>query len=102
MANRMLVGSDGALRPGERALVEAGGHEVVVFNVAGRCHAVQNRCPHAGAPLLSSGSIRDGRLVCGWHDLCFDLASGESDSGWELRVYRTGLDEKGRLFVELP
>jgi nitrite reductase/ring-hydroxylating ferredoxin subunit len=102
MAGRALVGPAGRLPPGERAIVQAEGHEVVVFNVEGRCHAVQNRCPHAGAALLTSGSIRGGEVVCDWHDLCFDLRTGESDSGWELRVYRTGLDEQGRIYVELP
>ena len=79
-SRRIHIGPAEGLPPGPRKLVEDAGQEVVVFNVGGCWRAVQNRCPHAGAPLLTSGSIRDGGVVCDWHDLCFDLQTGESDS----------------------
>ena len=102
MAQRVVIGSAEQVRPGQRTLVETAGREVVVFNVDGRWHAVQNKCPHAGAPLMTSGSIRGSDLVCDWHDVCFDLKSGESDSGFELCVFPAGVDADGRLFVEIP
>lgn len=37
----------------------------------GRAHAVQDLCPHRGAP-LSSGSIRENHLVCPYHGFQFD------------------------------
>ena len=73
---------------------------MLVLNVGGRFHAVENRCPHAGASLQTAGSIRGDQLVCDWHDMCFDLATGESDSGFELRVYRVAADQDGCLYVE--
>lgn len=37
----------------------------------GELHAHPDRCPHLGAA-LSSGSIRDNRLICPFHGFCFD------------------------------
>ena len=41
----------------------------------GKVSAVDNRCPHLGFP-LSRGTVRDGILVCHWHQARFDLCSG--------------------------
>jgi nitrite reductase/ring-hydroxylating ferredoxin subunit len=35
------------------------------------------RCPHQGAD-LALGYVKDGRIVCPWHNLPFDLATGKS------------------------
>jgi vanillate O-demethylase monooxygenase subunit len=35
---------------------------------AGQVHALEDFCPHRGAP-LSLGTVRDDRLVCGYHGL---------------------------------
>ena len=37
-------------------------------------HATDDRCPHLGAR-WSDGRLADGRLVCPWHGLEFDLAA---------------------------
>jgi 3-phenylpropionate/trans-cinnamate dioxygenase ferredoxin component len=99
---RIVVCRAERLRPGGRRLLEAEGHQVVVLNTGERLHAVQNRCPHAGAQLFSAGELRGCTLTCRWHDLRFDLSTGASDAGFELRVYPTGIDELGRVWVELP
>ncbi len=45
------------------------GHALAFFRDAqGRAAAVEDFCPHRGAP-LSLGFVRDGRLVCGYHGL---------------------------------
>lgn len=45
------------------------GHGVVFFrNAEGQVAAVDDYCPHRGAP-LSLGYVRDGQLVCGYHGL---------------------------------
>ena len=52
------------------------GHELAVFNVDGEFYAINNFCPHKGAPL--SEGIVCGRVVeCGLHGWQFDLPSGE-------------------------
>jgi nitrite reductase/ring-hydroxylating ferredoxin subunit len=37
--------------------------------------AVDNRCPHMGFP-LHQGTVRDGILICHWHEARFELSSG--------------------------
>ncbi len=45
------------------------GESIVFFRDAeGRVAAVEDFCPHRGAP-LSLGFVRDGQLVCGYHGL---------------------------------
>lgn len=49
---------------------------VAVFRVAGRLHAIADRCPHAGAA-LSAGEADDGVLTCPGHGSRFDIRTGE-------------------------
>lgn len=102
MGRKLPVCALRELPSGGRRLVEAPGHEVLVLNAGGRCHAVQNRCPHASAALLGSGTLRGGEIVCDWHDIGFDVQTGQSDSGFELQVYPTEVDAEGLLWIELP
>jgi nitrite reductase/ring-hydroxylating ferredoxin subunit len=41
----------------------------------GGVFAVDNRCPHMGFP-LHQGTVRDGILICHWHEARFELSSG--------------------------
>ncbi|WP_370245801.1 Rieske 2Fe-2S domain-containing protein [Acidipila sp. EB88] len=36
-------------------------------------HAVEAKCPHAGAPLVD-GAVCNGRLICPWHTATYALA----------------------------
>ncbi|MEU6413546.1 Rieske 2Fe-2S domain-containing protein [Microbispora sp. NPDC046933] len=60
--------------------VRAGDVDVVLVRADGRIHALDNACPHLGAP-LSQGWLRDGSLTCPWHGSQFELHSGESLNG---------------------
>jgi vanillate O-demethylase monooxygenase subunit len=45
------------------------GHRMVLFRGAdGRASALEDFCPHRGAP-LSLGTVKHGKLVCGYHGL---------------------------------
>lgn len=45
------------------------GEKIVFYRGAeGKVAAVEDFCPHRGAP-LSLGFVRDGNLVCGYHGL---------------------------------
>ena len=50
--------------------------------------AIDNACPHAGAPLCD-GTVSRGKVVCFLHLWEFDLQSGACDQGeaWNVRVY---------------
>jgi nitrite reductase/ring-hydroxylating ferredoxin subunit len=88
-----------AARPGPSEVTEkdssTGGHSVDVsdLEVGGlralssqvclaridreRIVAFRRQCPHEGAD-LSLGLVRDGQVVCPWHNLPFDLEDGKS------------------------
>jgi len=90
------------LPPGEaRIAALSDGREIAVFNVAGQHHAIDNRCPHQGAPLVT-GRVRDGRVVCPLHRLEIDLRDGSCPWSVVLRVatYMT-LVEGGWVYVEV-
>jgi nitrite reductase/ring-hydroxylating ferredoxin subunit len=74
-----------------RAVVEQGGHEIALFLVEGKAHAVANTCPHEGNPLVE-GDILGPTLTCAYHNWKFDLETGACLLGDEpARVYPTEL-----------
>jgi len=58
---------------GRRVVV--GEVEVGLFRVAGRIHAMANRCPHAAFP-LSRGELIGSVVVCPAHGWDFDVCTG--------------------------
>src|SRR5215470_12326137 len=75
MSHEISVGSVDELPPGGRRLAFAGGRSIVLFNIEGTVHAIENSCPHNGAS-LASGKL-DGRILqCPAHGLRFDLVTG--------------------------
>ena len=73
----LVVGRTDDLRPGDCLSFELpGGDELAVCNVNGEYYAIENFCPHKGAP-LSEGSLCGHILECGWHGWQFDVRSGE-------------------------
>jgi nitrite reductase (NADH) small subunit len=80
-----------ALPAGARVIVELAGKQIGFFNVDGRIYALNNRCPHAGAPVCLGEvtgtvevvdgyrlrSIREREVLrCPWHAWEFDIESG--------------------------
>jgi 3-phenylpropionate/trans-cinnamate dioxygenase ferredoxin component len=63
------------LKPGGIGVVEVNGESAVVFNVAGEYYALDDYCPHAGAP-LSEGTLEEKTIICPWHGSCFDVTTG--------------------------
>jgi nitrite reductase (NADH) small subunit len=93
MEDRYVVCRVEDLPPGERKIVCVKGHSIGVFNVGGRFYALNNRCPHKGAPLcagivtgLVTGPepyryevVRQGEILrCPWHGWEFDITNGRS------------------------
>jgi nitrite reductase/ring-hydroxylating ferredoxin subunit len=82
------------LLPGAKQVVTVRGVEIGIFNIDGTLYALPNRCTHQWGPLcegaLSSTIavdasndwrpqwVREGRIiVCPWHQLEFDVTTGE-------------------------
>ena len=64
------------LPEGRGATVElGGGRELALYNVAGRFYAVENFCPHKGAP-LAEGNLCGHTVECDWHGWRFDVRTG--------------------------
>jgi nitrite reductase/ring-hydroxylating ferredoxin subunit len=69
-------------------VIRIGRDEIAIFNVDGRFFAIDNTCPHAGAPI--GVSRFDGRIVtCGYHGMRFDVTTGVCPDacGWSAQTY---------------
>ena len=75
MAKRVTVTDTRQLPPGQAAAFDVEGVRIAVFNVGGTYYAIDDTCPHAGAP-LSSGYVDGTRVGCPWHGADFCLKSG--------------------------
>ncbi|MEM5432830.1 Rieske (2Fe-2S) protein [Cupriavidus oxalaticus] len=73
MKKHIPVARADELRPGQRKLVFVDGKSIVLFNIEGTIHAIENSCPHNGAS-LASGKLQGTVLQCPAHGLRFDLA----------------------------
>ena len=88
---------------GSHQVVKAGRIEVGVFNVGGSLYALPNICPHQAGPLcdgpvtgewrcsaatgwLTDFARRGEVVVCPWHGIEFDIATGVSLATSKLRV----------------
>jgi nitrite reductase (NADH) small subunit len=71
-----------------RAVVRVGEERVVLVQVEGRLHALQQVCPHRGG-LLSEGDQDGCLLYCPLHAWAFDVRTGVSPTnpGARVRIY---------------
>jgi 3-phenylpropionate/trans-cinnamate dioxygenase ferredoxin subunit len=69
------VTSLASLAPGSGRAFTVAGRRIALFNVAGTIHAVDDTCPHSGAP-LSEGQLNGCVVTCPWHAIRFDVTSG--------------------------
>ena len=95
---------EGAVR-----IVDVGGHRVGVYRVAGRLHALADRCPHRGAGLcsgriatpieLAAGEVTIGApnsiVRCPWHKWEFEIATGRCLVDPRLRARRYAVRVEG-------
>ncbi|CAJ0736437.1 Naphthalene 1,2-dioxygenase/salicylate 5-hydroxylase systems, ferredoxin component [Ralstonia edaphis] len=75
MTRNVTVASASELPAGQRKLVFVNGRSIVLLNVEGRLHAVDNSCPHNGAS-LAAGGLDGNVLQCPAHGLRFNLTTG--------------------------
>ena len=73
---RVTVGRAEDVPPGRGATVELkDGTELALYNVGGAFHAIENFCPHRGAP-LADGNLCGHTVECDWHGWRFDVRDG--------------------------
>ena len=82
-------------------LFSSGDHRVAVFRTApDTAHAIDNRCPHEGYPLVR-GLVKDCVVTCIWHNFKFDLRDGRCLLGDEhVRSYPLRIVD-GRIELDL-
>ena len=91
------------LQDGEKKQISVGDTDVLLARVDGKFHALGAYCTHYKAP-LAEGVLSGDRLVCPWHNACFDVVTGDqqeppgldSISRYEVRV------EGDNVFVSVP
>ncbi|MFN2433212.1 MAG: Rieske 2Fe-2S domain-containing protein [Gemmatimonadota bacterium] len=98
---RVALAAD-ELPPGRMRAVEVEGHPVLIANVDGEFHAVQNRCGESPLP-LEFGVLAGTEIRCSWHGCRYDVRSGRrldaprSTDGREaeerLRVFPVALED---------
>jgi nitrite reductase/ring-hydroxylating ferredoxin subunit len=69
------VATAGELPAGKSKQAKVRGRTLAVFNVGGTFYAVDDTCPHRGAPLWE-GELVGNQVVCPWHAARFDLTTG--------------------------
>ena len=102
MTQKVAVCPVGTLKEGEMRQVSVADKEVLLACSEGEVWAIAPKCTHAGANLID-GIIKDGRVVCPWHNACFSLRSGqmlEPPALNDLAQYPTSV-EADTVYVEL-
>ncbi len=69
------VGQVGEIPEGEGRPFEVEGRMIAVFLHEGTYYAMDDSCPHQGAP-LSDGLLCDKTVTCSWHGWRFSLDDG--------------------------
>ncbi len=75
----------GEVIEGQGQVFEVNGQMIAVFLDGGRYYAIDDACPHAGAP-LSDGLVMDRTVTCTWHGWRFSLEDGRHLEGSRCRV----------------
>ena len=79
------IGRVDEIGPGSGKKVEIDGDGLAIFNLNGQFYALNDLCPHRGAP-LSEGFLDAGKVFCPWHCFDFDLKTGECGMVPSMRV----------------
>lgn len=60
---------------GQLKLVHVGDTDVLLARADGQFYALHPKCSHYQGPLVK-GLLNGHRLVCPWHNACFDIRDG--------------------------
>jgi len=75
MSEFKTVAKLGDIPDGEGRAYEVNGVIAAVFNVGGEYFAIDDTCPHQGAP-LSEGYLEGDCVTCPWHAWRFSVKDG--------------------------
>ena len=75
MANFVKVAALSEIAEGSGKTVEVAGKKIALFNVGGKCYAIDNACKHRGGP-LGEGELEGTAVICPWHGWEYDVTTG--------------------------
>jgi 3-phenylpropionate/trans-cinnamate dioxygenase ferredoxin subunit len=75
MADWRRVAKVSDFPPDSRMIVELDGEHVVVFNLDGEYHAIEDLCTHDNGE-LASGELDGCQIICPRHGARFDITNG--------------------------
>jgi NAD(P)H-dependent nitrite reductase small subunit len=89
------------LAVGESRLVTLGEVKVALFHTTNGLFAINDVCPHRGAP-LHEGFVTDGYVTCPWHQWNFQLSDGvcRNIPGARVASYRAEVRD-GTVWIDL-
>lgn len=95
----LYVAEESRLVEGAGLQVELAGKEYALFRTNDGVCAIDNACPHEGAP-LAQGEMANGIVTCPWHGWTFKACNGCSidPAGHDVKSYAVKL-EGGRIFL---
>lgn len=93
MAEFVRCASVSELAPGRCRVVQAGGLDLALFNVAGTIHCLENTCLHRGGP-LGEGTLEGEVVTCPWHLWEYNVRTGENlmDPAVRVQTYAVQVD----------
>ncbi len=83
--NWQTVAKVGEIPEGQGRVFDVDGVMVAVFQEQGQYYAIDDACPHQGAP-LSDGIVFEKSVTCTWHGWRFSLEDGRHLEGSRCRV----------------
>lgn len=100
VSRRVWVANGSDLLDGEPRKVEAFGRDILLVRHQGKIYALDNVCPHRGAP-MHRGEVRNGCIECPLHGWVFSLMTGqEIESRGTLQRFTAGEDDDDVFLVE--
>ncbi|MDQ3255106.1 MAG: non-heme iron oxygenase ferredoxin subunit [Acidobacteriota bacterium] len=91
----ITVGRAVDVPPGRGATVDLeGGRELALYNIGGQFSAIENFCPHRGAP-LADGRLCGHIVECDLHGWRFDLRTGQclTRAGEDIESYEVQIED---------
>lgn len=84
--------------PGTSLTVHIDDDAIAIFNVDGAFHAIDNRCPHANAP-LADGELDGNLIACPLHGWQFDVTNGDCHFMPAARVHCYAVKVEGQAVL---
>lgn len=96
--HRVAAAGDVSLGCGIQVTVD--GNDIALFNVGGEFFAIDDLCPHRGAP-LSQGFLEQDKVFCPLHCFDFNLKTGACQVASHLSVATYPIKvEDGEVFIQ--